>query len=305
LKETNKPYRIPKFLLHTDEGKKPLSSDDINEIEHILNVSEGYQFTPNDIDLKWNSFASQIATPMQVVKKPLRFAMFRWVAAAVVILTFGIGVWQFYDNKANTFTAVYTTQLNSEFVKLPDGSEVLLNKGTELEVVAINKHRRVLRLKSGEAFFKVIHNNLPFRVLTDEGQVSVMGTEFIVKNRIDRPFSLYLKSGKIEFQSGDEKVVLKPGDYLEEEHSGDFSIHAITDTRATAWMDGKLSFDNTYLSEIISGLESVYQVKFNYDKTLAAEKLTISFDDLSAIQAAELLSKTMNSSFELVDYRQE
>jgi ferric-dicitrate binding protein FerR (iron transport regulator) len=91
-------------------------------------------------------------------------------------------------------------------------------------------------------------------------------------------------------------VSLLPGDYLEEIGLGDFRITRISDSRASVWMDGNLSFDNTLLSEMVKVLEDTYKVKFKYDESLSNEKLTITFAGLSAEQAAELLGKTLNSN---------
>ena len=59
--------------------------------------------------------------------------------------------------------------------------------------------------------------------------------------------------------------------------------------------DSKLIFENEELYKIILALEAQYNITFEYDRKLKGEKLTLTFNQLSANQAAELLSKTLNS----------
>lgn len=293
--EPERTYRVPSYLRVPSSEGKVLSESDLSEIEQILDISSGFAYPEANTEANWKSFAAQIQPGMQVTKRPTRFAMFRWAAAAVVILTLGLGYWQYREARINTFTATYNASAMPVHHILPDGSRIDLNAGANLEVKAINKHKRILELKSGEIFVRVVHNDIPFRVITDKGIISVMGTEFSVRNTVGKAFLLCLKSGSIQFESAGEKIILKPGQQLEEDANGDFVIRNVRNNLAYAWASGKVSFDNSSLSEIIKGLESVYNVKFEYDAQLSGEKLTITFDNLSAGQAAELLSKTLKS----------
>jgi len=68
-------------------------------------------------------------------------------------------------------------------VALPDGSHVVLNSDTVVEV-AYTQQRRRLRLKRGEAFFEVAHNPArPFDVEVGETMLRALGTAFNVRDR--------------------------------------------------------------------------------------------------------------------------
>ena len=58
-------------------------------------------------------------------------------------------------------------------------------------------------------------------------------------------------------------------------------------------------FEDKTLKEIIENLESEYNVSFEYNELIANEKLTITFENLTAIQSAELLSKTLNTTLKV------
>jgi ferric-dicitrate binding protein FerR (iron transport regulator) len=294
--DSKRTFRVPDFIVHENGQVAAMSDREIQDIERLLDAASSFKYAQTNVDQQWLKFTSNIGVTMQVSKRPRKFGMFRWVAAAIVILTIGLGFWHYNNPNQNNAIMVLQSKANLIKKKLTDGTEVLLTKGTVLEIKSLSKQSRVLELKTGEAFFSVVHNDVPFILITDKGIVTVTGTEFDVKHTVNEPFSIYLKKGSIQFETNNKIVSLLPGDYLEEIGLGDFKITRISDSRASVWMDGNLSFDNTLLSEMVKVLEETYKVKFKYDESLSNEKLTITFAGLNAEQAAELLGKTLNSS---------
>jgi transmembrane sensor len=68
-----------------------------------------------------------------------------------------------------------------DFVRLPDNSTVMLDKGSELSYSSVfGETTREVSLK-GEAFFDVAHSSVPFTVRTGEIVTTVLGTAFNVK----------------------------------------------------------------------------------------------------------------------------
>jgi ferric-dicitrate binding protein FerR (iron transport regulator) len=294
--DSKRTTRVPDFIVYENGQDAPMSEREVQDTERILDAASSFKYPQSNTDQEWLKFASKIGHNMQVSKRPRKFGMFRWVAAAVLVLTVGLGFWQYNNPSQGNYGLVLQSKSNLIKKQLPDGTELHLNKGTVLEVKSLNNQSRVLELKTGEVFFSVTHNEVPFKVITDKGIVTVMGTEFDVKNNPDEVFSIYLKKGSIQFETNNKIVTLNPGDYLQETGLGEFTITHISDSRASVWMDGNLSFDNTLVSEMVKVLEETYKVKFKYDEALANEKLTITFDGLNAEQAAELLGKTLNSN---------
>jgi transmembrane sensor len=75
-------------------------------------------------------------------------------------------------------TALETAVGQQRAVVLADGSRVMLDGATRLEV-QIGTHRRRVRLERGEAFFEVAHDAArPFVVSAPEGSARVLGTAF-------------------------------------------------------------------------------------------------------------------------------
>ena len=65
-----------------------------------------------------------------------------------------------------------------------------------------------------------------------------------VRNTAGKAFLLCLKSGSIQFESAGEKIILKPGQQLEEDANGDFVIRNVRNNLAYAWASGKVTGAN-------------------------------------------------------------
>lgn len=298
-------YRnIPDFLRNA-EDKTPLKEDDLRETSRIVDVAESYPYPELNTRQEWNRFIQTAgiqtghAPAELMVVKNRKFGMFRWAAAAIFILGTALGIYQYQAYNAETFKAEYSSHSNIETIGLPDGSKITLNRGTVLRVKAINSHKRILELIQGEAFVSVSHSEVPFRVLTKHGIISVLGTEFTVRDVNNQTFNVFLRKGKIRFESENISADLKPGEIIEQDAAGDFTVSMASNSLPTFWVDGKLSFSKTALAEIIQTLEKTYEVRFEYDHSLDTEIITVSFDNLDAGQAARLLSKTLGSEFRL------
>ena len=105
------------------------------------------------------------------------FKRFLKVAAAVTIIMVGS---YFYLNTLNE--NITTEFAENKEVVLPDTSEILLNADSEISYSKKkwNTERNVSL--AGEAFFKVAKGKR-FTVVTDQGSVAVLGTQFNVEGR--------------------------------------------------------------------------------------------------------------------------
>ena len=292
-----KSNQLPDYLIQNLNADKPMSDNEHAVLEQIWASSSTFNYEAADTEAQWQKFKAQIETPaisMQDAPKK-QFAMFRWAAAAIVLLVAGIGITQYYGGEDKGFTAVYRSSDDIQNIHLPDGSDIVLNAQSELIVNTMNATKRELVLKYGEAFFKVAHNNTPFSVKTIKGTITVLGTEFNINAYPKSLFSVFLKTGKIDMRFSGKTVTLQPGQCLQENDKHQLQLLKYSDNRNYAWLDNKLIFDSTSLSEVISVLETTYKVKFVYDLQMKDEKVNLTIENLNAEQVAELLSKTLNS----------
>lgn len=87
------------------------------------------------------------------------------------------------DQHSNTLPSAYSTRVGEqESVSLPDGSQVMLNTNTAIEV-NFGADERAIKLLRGEALFKVVSvPDRPFRVTAGTRVVEAVGTAFTVQH---------------------------------------------------------------------------------------------------------------------------
>lgn len=105
-------------------------------------------------------------------------------------------------------TSISTTD-SFEQVNLPDGSVVSLNKNSLLSFEESFKDRTV-QLK-GEAMFDVLAGDGEFTVITETGEVVVLGTIFNVKDNGEE-MEVEVEEGEVNIKSEGKENKLKRGD---------------------------------------------------------------------------------------------
>jgi len=113
-----------------------------------------------------------------------RYALPFAAAAAVTAMAVALG-WSFLPHSG--YEAQYSTAVGAQQeVSLPDGSSIMLNTNTRLNVQYSNRQRNVF-LDEGEAHFEVARDtSRPFVVITDVGAVRAVGTAFTVYVREEK-----------------------------------------------------------------------------------------------------------------------
>lgn len=184
-------------------------------------------------------------------------------AVASVLVLFGVFSWLKYSSG---YELEYTTVVsqNSGFIdELSDGSIVTFNNNTSLVYpleFADNERRVTL---NGEAFFDIERNEeKPFIInLPQDAYVKVLGTSFNIKAVDgDSLTEVYVSSGKVEFGSGADTLILTAGQKGIYNHvTGEVRL----DSSPTAgieemfWKDGKVRFDDVPLDEVIAIMNSI------------------------------------------------
>ncbi|MDI9880579.1 FecR family protein [Flectobacillus longus] len=140
-----------------------------------------------------------------------------WVVAASIMVFVGLGYLVYtakqnqplpvvsFDQKLNlshqeeSFVETTNPNKRNKMVVLPDGSTVILQKGSKLKYFdSYNTQNREVYL-SGEAFFEVVKNpQKPFLVFTKDIVTKVLGTSFTVKAfDDDKEVKVMVKTGKV------------------------------------------------------------------------------------------------------------
>lgn len=144
-------------------------------------------------------------------------------------------------------------------VELPDASIVEMNS---LTVLNFNKGawntKREVSL-TGEAFFKVA-KGAQFDVVTTTGIISVVGTEFSVKNR-NTYFEVKCFEGKVKVHSNNQSVELTQGETVRL-LNGNLAEDQ-TNLKRPSWMDNFSKFKSVPFAEVLAELERQYDVKIH------------------------------------------
>lgn len=149
-------------------------------------------------------------------------------------------------------------------VILPDGSEVWLNAESSLEFPAAftEKERRVNL--TGEAYFKVAHNEqCPFIVSSEQMQVRVLGTEFNFKSYSSETSHVSLINGSVEVftpNATHPNTTLKPGQDAWIDSSGRIQVREVDTYSVCQWINGFFYFDNHPLVDILRELGRWYNL---------------------------------------------
>jgi transmembrane sensor len=186
---------------------------------------------------------------------PVRKSRQSWVryavAASVVAVALGLGLFSGLNHPA-PYTAEYSTALGERrHVALPDGSVIDLNSRSRIQV-NFEKDRRGIELIEGEAMFSVEHDtSRPFVIDAGNGQVTVTGTRFDVRRDLSET-RVAVEQGTVKVQGqGAEFVSLSAGLGTRIDAQGTVAAaYAVNPAELTAWRSGKLVFNNASLSEV-------------------------------------------------------
>jgi transmembrane sensor len=233
------------------------SQRDRAEFADWLAASPAHQAAYDKVARLWQSPALDAAlsqyAAIPLPQKPRKLPLQRWAAAACMVLTSSwlllasglIDRWQ-----ADAVTATGEQRR----IVLADGSAVTMNTDTAL-AFNYGGERRGVKILSGEAYFEVQPDKTrPFIVETEQGTVRVVGTRFSVKTgdttQVDVESGIVACAG---LQGGSRQ--LTAGQHANIGNQGVAPITGIDASRAFAWLNGRLIFQDQPLAEVIAELD--------------------------------------------------
>jgi ferric-dicitrate binding protein FerR (iron transport regulator) len=201
------------------------------------------------------------------------------VVTACVLLA---GLLAVFNRKRPGPMAVFQTRDNQRTILLPDSSQIILNRFSEVRADLqnwSNSNREVWL--TGEAFFEIRkvltggshYNN--FIVHTGKGDIEVLGTSFNVHTD-SLGFSTALHTGSIKAHIGkDEVISLVPGQMLVVQGNTIYKKQ-VNVQLYSAWKDGEFHFDNTSLAEVIELIKKNYNLSVRVAEHVPVKELKLS-----------------------------
>jgi ferric-dicitrate binding protein FerR (iron transport regulator) len=209
--------------------------------------------------------------------------------AAILVVALGVYFSIFYNS-----TTTINTQIGEKTtIELPDHSEVILNALTTIKFKEKNwSENRTLNL-NGEAFFKVAKGKT-FDVITTKGTITVVGTEFNVKNR-ENYFEVQCFEGIVKVVSDTIIRQLVAGNTFKI-YKGHFS-QTQTVLKSPNWSNNKSSFENIELSDVFGELERQYKIQITTEKINLSRLFSGAFTHNNIENALISITKPMNLSY--------
>ncbi|MBV7476518.1 FecR domain-containing protein [Pseudomonas sp. PDM31] len=163
-------------------------------------------------------------------------------------------------------------------VRLADGSSVLLNTDTSLNV-RFDAHRRVLELLSGEILVTTAADpsQRPFKVLTRHGEVLALGTRFIVRSREPGgEVAVLEKAVQVSSAAGGAMMRVEAGQSVA---FNGRSVGALrrNDASVGAWQQGSIIAIDRPLGELLADISRYRRGVLRCDPRIAQLKVSGAF----------------------------
>lgn len=199
-----------------------------------------------------------------------------------------------YYYTTNLDTTLDTQVSEKTRIELPDNSKVTLNA---LSNITYNKKNwetsRDLNLE-GEAYFKV-EKGSQFSVNTDHGKITVLGTEFNVKQRHNL-FEVICYEGSVKVDYKTESKILKPGDsFLILD--GKYIAKEKENTLSPTWITNESYFKSLPFKFVLNEFERQYNISIDSKNIDTAILFTGSFTHQSIEQALQAISIPLNLTY--------
>jgi transmembrane sensor len=256
-----------------------------------------------NVDKAWGKVYSRINESGYTATKNrgriimMRNSFMKIAAAAVIVI--GIGAVSLYLATMNKQIVVTTNndQKNVE-ISLPDGSNIFLNRNTELVYSAnFGKSERHVDL-SGEAFFEISHDpSKPFTVNAGKASIEVLGTSFnIITNNPDSAVEVYVETGKVKLSNntGTQNIIVDPG-YVGTMDTKLTGKKLNENPNYVSWKTGKLVYDRQKLETVFNDLKRVHDMEIIADEPgILDETWTSSIDNQSQDTIIRLICASFN-----------
>ncbi len=231
----------------------------------------------------WADF-SQVPRPVlaPVRAAPPRRHWLRHAAAAACIVAGLLFVQSDFSLSLVSEQSFASNSQTVREVELADGSRVMLNLDSRIQVRYFEDRREVV-LEQGAAFFSVAHDaSRPFTVHARDSQVQVLGTRFSVLKG-DEHLAVAVEQGRVRFsarQGEGGEATLTAGDAADLNYaSGELERSRQTPAEIASWRNGQLIFRNRPLGQLADELSHYRQAPVRLtDPALAQLRVSGSLD---------------------------
>jgi ferric-dicitrate binding protein FerR (iron transport regulator) len=275
-----------------NEGEREIfeKTDTYRSFQKLSDSLKAFKAPEYPVEDEWNKVYSQ--KPVQRRTVSLHWFQPIYRIAAVLLILFGIYYILFYES----MTMVQTTTAENREFRLPDSSSVILNAQSHLSYSEKKWDRRREVNLDGEAYFSVTHGSR-FDVVTLSGTISVLGTQFNVKNRPDY-FEVTCYEGLVQVESTGEIAQLSPHQMFrilngKISRSDDLLEHS------PGWVLDESSFHSIPFYQVIQEFERQYHVSIITEKVDLDQLFTGRFVNSDMNLALQSITIPLNLRYQI------
>lgn len=258
--------------------------------------------TEFDVQSAWEKVKPQLEEKGKVI--PLnRGKIFLRIAAAIAVIAVVTFAIRQYTKQEDI---IYASAETIETKIIAGGSEVTLNKGSEISTTeSLDVKERRVKLK-GEAFFKVNENDkAELIVQSEELLIKDIGTSFNVKALpgADTVFVSVLE-GEVQLYTDKlEGIALHAGEsgyYVRSTNS--FTKDVEADENASSYVTKIFKFKNTSLKKAVKKLNEVYQQDIIIaNSELENYRISVNFENEELSEIMAIISETFDIQYRMED----
>ncbi|OLS59555.1 FecR family protein [Pseudomonas putida] len=192
----------------------------------------------------------QLSGHLQAPAIQRRSPTWAWATAAVLLIALGLGL-----VRQQAWDADYHTGLGEQQrITLADGSHVLLDSDSAIDV-SLYGDRREITLRKGEALFEVAHDpQRPFQVRTGDLGATALGTVYAVRKRGDDA-QVTVARGRVAVKDAGASLVLGAGEQVSRLNGALGDKQTVDTAKALAWQHGRLVFEMAPLPDVLAELQ--------------------------------------------------
>lgn len=229
-----------------------------------------------------------------------RIFLNRWLPYGIAASILLIGAWFLLNRSVGGEQVIYQIAKGEQKeAQLPDGSTFALNAESRLVYDAKNwENNRNLKLE-GEAFFDV-QKGSTFEVMTPNGTIQVLGTQFNVRSR-KAILDVQCKSGKVAVlnKQGKTLATLTASQAVRVQTNKISEQWQLSSPEQADWTKGIFSFKNVPLTEVMEELERQFNISFLSQDIEDNQKLTCNFQNKNLEQALKTTLGTLGIQYQI------
>jgi ferric-dicitrate binding protein FerR (iron transport regulator) len=299
----------------TDYLNEQCNEETKQRVENWINEDPEHQYYFEELKFYWECQSANLhkieidsekgyreLKEKRAVSKRLKIRrLVQYAAAVAVLIASGLTSYIFLSPSLNQII-VENRESKEKRLNLPDGSSILLARGSSIEYSKnFSEKERLLKL-SGEAFFNVTKDKQkPFIILTSHSKTQVVGTSFRIKEANSKT-SIEVESGIVDFMEVNDpanKVRLVKGDMAKLMNRQQVILKGKKELQNADFKIQRLEYQNEKLISICNDLNELFNTNIRLKgEDIPHLTMTAIFEDQNLDHILESISFSLDLEIE-------